>query len=74
MKTGFLWIGVILIALGIVGFARGGLSFSHQKTVASVGSVELNRTETSTYPISPILSGIVVVAGIGLIVAGMKNR
>ena len=66
-------VGILLIVLGIIGFAWGGISFTHQKKVASVGPVQLSHKETNTLPISPILSGISLVAGIGLIVVGARK-
>jgi hypothetical protein len=67
-------VGILLIVLGIIGFAWGGISFTHQKKVANVGPIQLSHKETNTLPISPILSGISLVAGIGLIVVGSRNR
>lgn len=66
-------VGILLIVLGIIGFAWGGISFTHQKKVANVGPVQLSHKETNTLPISPILSGISLVAGIGLIVVGARK-
>ncbi len=67
-------VGILLIVLGIVGFAWGGISFTHQKKVANVGPVQLSHKETNTLPISPILSGVSLVAGIGLIAVGARSR
>jgi hypothetical protein len=66
-------VGILLIVLGVIGFAWGGISFTHQKKVADVGPIQLTHKETNTLPISPILSAVSVVAGIGLIVIGARN-
>jgi hypothetical protein len=66
-------IGILLIVLGIIGFAVGGFSYSHEKQDAKVGPVEIEHKQTSTVPIPPILSGIALVGGIALVVVGAKS-
>ena len=65
-------IGILLILLGIVGYATGGLSFTHEKKVADVGPVQISRKTQDTLPLSPIISTISLVAGLGLVVFGRK--
>jgi hypothetical protein len=66
-------IGIILILLGIVGFAVGGVSFTHEKKDVDVGPVQIEHKQTSTFPISPVLSTISLIAGVGLVVVGSKS-
>ena len=66
-------IGILLIILGIIGFAVGGFSFTHEHQDAKVGPVEIEHKQTSTVPIPPILSGIALVGGIALVVVGAKR-
>ncbi len=66
-------VGILLIVLGIIGFAVGGISFTHKKKVVDVGPVQLSHKETNTVPISPILSTISLIAGVGLVVVGVRN-
>ena len=72
MKTATI-AGLVLIVLGIVGFAVGGFSFTHEKQDAKVGPLEINHKSTETVPIPPILSGIAMVGGIALVVAGARS-
>jgi hypothetical protein len=67
-------IGIILILVGIIGFAVGGFSFSHEHQDAKVGPLDISHTQTSTVPIPPILSAIALVGGIGLVIAGSRSR
>jgi hypothetical protein len=67
-------IGILLILLGIVGFAIGGFSFTHEHQDAKVGPIDIEHKQTSTVPIPPILSGIALVGGIALVVVGAKSR
>lgn len=66
--------GIVLIVLGIVGFAAGGISFTHQKKDVDVGPLQLSHKETNTLPISPILSTVSLLAGVGLVVVGARGK
>jgi hypothetical protein len=67
-------VGVVLIVLGIVGFAIGGITFTRERTVAEVGPLELRTEERETFPITPIAAGAALVAGIVLVVVGSRRR
>lgn len=65
-------IGILLIVLGIIGYATGGISFTHEKKVIDAGSLQISRKTQDTLPLSPILSTVSLIAGIGLLVVGRK--
>jgi hypothetical protein len=67
-------IGILLIILGIIGFATGGISFTHQKKDVDVGPVQISHKTQDTFPISPVLSTISLVAGVGLVVVGARGK
>ena len=67
-------IGILLIVFGIIGYATGGLSFKHQKKDVDLGPFQISPQTQYTLPISPILSTIALVAGLGLVVVGTKSR
>ena len=67
-------IGIVLIVLGIIGFATGGISFTHKKKVADLGPVQISRETQDTLPLSPIFSTISLVAGLGLVVVGARAK
>ena len=66
-------VGILLIVLGVIGFAVGGVSFTHEKQDAKVGPIDIEHKETSTVPISPILSAVALVGGIVLVVVGARS-
>jgi uncharacterized membrane protein YidH (DUF202 family) len=66
-------IGILLIVLGVIGFATGGISFTHQKKDVDLGPVQISHETKDTLPISPILSTIALIAGVGLVVVGVKS-
>ena len=67
-------IGLLLIIFGIIGYATGGLSFTHEKKVVDAGPLQISHKTQDTLPISPILSTISLIAGIGLVVVGARSR
>jgi hypothetical protein len=67
-------IGIVLIVIGVIGFATGGISFTHKKKVADLGSVQISRNTQDTLPLSPIFSTASLVVGLGLVVAGARLK
>jgi hypothetical protein len=67
-------VGILLVILGVIGFAVGGLSFTRQKKDVDIGPVQISHEKKETIPISPILSGVSLVAGIALVFAGARGR
>jgi hypothetical protein len=66
-------VGLILIVLGIVGFAVGGFSFTHKEKVVDLGPIEASADKKESVPISPVLAGIALVSGVVLLVAGSRR-
>jgi hypothetical protein len=67
-------VGILLIVLGIIGYATGGLSFTHEKKVVDAGPVQISHKTQDTLPLSPILSTVSLLAGIGLVVVGARSK
>lgn len=66
-------VGILLVALGIIGFVTGGFSFTKKDKIIDAGPVQVTADRKETVPLSPILSGIAVVGGIVLIAAGARG-
>jgi hypothetical protein len=66
-------VGILLIIVGVIGFAVGGISFTHEKKDVDMGPVQIQHKQTRTVPISPILSTVALIGGIGLVVVGAKS-
>lgn len=67
-------IGIILIVVGIIGFAVGGFSFTHEKQDAKIGPLNIEHKQTESVPIPPILSGLALIGGIALVAVGARSR
>ena len=67
-------LGVVLVVLSILGFVFGGVKFKQSETVADVGPLEIQKEETKHVPVTPLASGALLIAGLVLVVAGMRKR
>jgi hypothetical protein len=67
-------VGILLIVLGIIGFATGGISFTHQKKDVDIGAVQISHKTQDTVPLSPIFSTVSVIAGLVLVVVGARAK
>jgi len=61
-------VGIVLIVLGVVGLAYGGISWTRRETVLDAGPVELSTERRETLPLPPVVGGVCLVAGIALLV------
>ena len=57
-------VGVILILIGLVGVLFGGVFWTREKTIVDLGPIEAKAQEREGVPISPIVGGVIVVAGV----------
>jgi hypothetical protein len=66
-------IGIILVVIGVAGFAMGGFSFTKKEKVLDVGPIEATADDKKTVGIPPLLAGIALVSGVVLVVAGARR-
>ena len=72
MKPGTI-IGIILIVVGVVGFALGGFSFTQKEKVLDVGPIEATAENKESVPIPPLLAGIALVSGVVLVAVSARR-
>ena len=66
-------LAVVLIVLGILGLAYGGLSWTRRDTIVDAGPIELSADKTESLPIPPIAGGLMLVAGLALLLKGSRT-
>jgi uncharacterized membrane protein YidH (DUF202 family) len=69
MKT----LGMVLVVVGILALAYGGFSYTKHKKVLDIGPIEAHVDEKKTVPISPIVGGVALVAGLLMIVTDRRR-
>lgn len=70
---GIRWVGVILIAAGVLALVYGGFSYTKENTAAKLGPIELKVEETKRVNV-PMWAGVaaIVLGGVVLLGAGRK--
>lgn len=66
--------GIILIILGIIGLAYGGITYTRRRDTVRLGPIDATVTQRETLPIPPVAGAIALVAGIALFLAGGRRR
>jgi len=66
-------VGIILIIIGIIGFAYGGLGWTTEKKDAQLGPLEITHKESHGIDFPPIASGICLAGGIFLLIVGSRK-
>jgi hypothetical protein len=66
-------LGMILIALGLVGLVWGGFSYTTRDKVANLGPIDITRDKTHSVPLPPIFGAVALIGGIVLLVTDKKG-
>ena len=67
-------VGIILIVLGSLGLLYGGFSYTRRRDTVQLGPMSATIKQRERVPIPPILSGIALAAGVGLLLVGRRKR
>ncbi len=65
-------LGIVLIILGVLALAYGGLTYTREKKVIDLGPVQASKKETKTVPLPPILGIVAILGGSVLLFTGKK--
>jgi hypothetical protein len=71
---GLMVIGIVLVLLGLLGFAIPIFTTQQTKDVAKIGDLKIQATESTSHVIPPILSGGALALGVVLIGAGFYQK
>jgi len=66
-------IAILLIVFGTISLAYGGITYTRREKVLDIGPIEATAERRRTIPLPPILGGVALAAGIGLLVVGGKK-
>ena len=66
-------VGIILIIIGVIAFAVGGISYTKREKVIDAGPLQVSADKEKTIPLPPVLGGICLVGGIVLVIVGSRR-
>ena len=64
---------IVLIVLGAISLAYGGISYTTREKVLDIGPIEATAERHKTVPLPPVIGGVSVIAGIAMLFAGSKK-
>jgi hypothetical protein len=67
-------VGIMLIVLGLVALAYGGISYTRREKVVDLGPIEATAERRHTIPLPPVLGGLALAGGVVLLIYGAKTR
>jgi len=59
-------IAMVLIIVGLIGLAYGGVRWTQRDTVVDFGPVEITQNKTRSVPLPPVAGAVCLVAGLVL--------
>ena len=66
---------IVLIVIGVIALAYGGISYTREKKVIDLGPIEATAKTRETSPLPPVLGVAAIAAGVVmLVVSGRKAR
>ena len=66
-------LGMILIALGLLGLAWGGFTYTTREKVVDIGPIHATRDKPHNVPLPPIAGAVALIGGIVLLAAPRKQ-
>ena len=67
-------IGIVLVILGVIGLAYGGIAWTTKEKVVDMGPLQITHDKTQSVPLPPIAGGACLIAGAVLLVAAGRQN
>ena len=66
-------IGIVLIIIGVLAFALGGISYTRREKVIDAGPLQVSADKEKTIPLPPLLGGLCLAGGVVLVIVGSRR-
>jgi len=67
-------LGIILIVVGIIALALPYVTFTKKEKVLDIGPIEAVTEKKESFPVSPIIGGVILIAGAGIVIASLSRK
>ena len=67
-------LGIILIVVGLLALALPYVTFTKKEKVLDIGPIEAVAEKQENVPVSPIVGGIILLAGAGIVIASIRKK
>jgi hypothetical protein len=67
-------VGIVLIVIGVISLALGGINYTSREKVVDIGPLEATTETEKSIPLPPLLGGLALAGGVVLLIAGSKKR
>jgi UDP-N-acetylmuramyl pentapeptide phosphotransferase/UDP-N-acetylglucosamine-1-phosphate transferase len=71
--SGLRILALVLVILGVVALVSPAITYTTREEVLDVGPIEVTKEKTHRVPYVPILGGVAIVLGIGLLISEKKT-
>ena len=66
-------VGIALILLGIAALSYNRITYTTKEKIVDIGPIEATAEKEKSIPLPPLLGGLVLIAGVGLVAVGYKK-
>ena len=67
-------VAIVLIVIGVIALAYGGISYTREKKVIDLGPLQASTKTQETIPLPPVLGVVAIAAGVVMLVVSGKKR
>ena len=65
---------IVLIVLGVLALAYGGISYTKEKKVVDLGPIQASTKTRETIPLPPVLGIVAIAGGVGMLLLSSRKR
>ncbi len=66
-------VGIVLLAIGVIALAYGGINYTRTEKVLDIGPIEATAEKHERIPLPPVLGTLALVGGVALLIAGSRR-
>jgi hypothetical protein len=65
---------IVLIVVGVIALAYGGISYTKEKKVLDIGPLEATTKERRTIPLPPVVGIVAIAGGVAILLVSGRKR